>query len=489
MKPLYVLLTVFLWTAIAVSIAGAARRGLGQGPVEFFIGGRRLRGFVSGMTYSATTYSAFMLVGLVGLTYKSGVGALGFEMTYLIFTILFLVVFGPRFWLVAKDHDYITPPELLGNRYQSKWVAVIASAISFIMLIPYSSIQLMGAGLLVSGLSNNMIPFMVGVLLMAALSGFCAMWAGMRSVSWTDAFQAITMLTTSVIALFFIFFQFFDSPQGFVSTITVENPELLRFTWDAKYFVGLTLPWAFFALTNPQVAQRMFVPDKISSLRRMILYFSIFGFTYTIISTLFGLQAANILPGLENPDNAMPTLLTKIPVVLALIIFVGIFAAATSTLGSIVLTLSSQFSRDIAKQMWPELSEKKETWAGRVSMLVLLIVCVIFAWFQPGMIAVLSSMASGGLLVMAPTIVGAFFWIRSTASGASISMLVGGVVTATMYLAEVYPLGWWPSVWGLLVTACLFFTVSMLTQPPSNAEQFVRSLERQLEEHGFRAKI
>ncbi|MFW6137616.1 MAG: sodium:solute symporter family transporter, partial [Spirochaetota bacterium] len=79
MRPIFVLLAVGVWTVIALWIAAAARKGLGKGAEEFFIGGRRIRGFISGMTYAATTYSAFMLVGLVGLTYQSGVGALGFE--------------------------------------------------------------------------------------------------------------------------------------------------------------------------------------------------------------------------------------------------------------------------------------------------------------------------------------------------------------------------------------------------------------------------
>jgi solute:Na+ symporter, SSS family len=128
--------TVFVVIAVAV-----ARREMGQGVVEFFLGGRKIRGFVSGMTYAATTYSAFMLVGLAGLTYRSGVGALGFEMTYLMFTVIF---------------------KLLGKRYDHRNVSLAA-----------------------------------------------AIWAGMRSVSWTDAVQALVMIITSVIAILFVAFQFF----------------------------------------------------------------------------------------------------------------------------------------------------------------------------------------------------------------------------------------------------------------------------------------
>ena len=486
MRPIYVWIAMIVWTVVAAWIATAARRRMGAGASEFFIGGRRMQGFVSGMTYAATTYSAFMLVGLVGLTYRSGVGALGFEMTYLIFTVMFLVVFGPRFWLVGNRFEHITPPELLANRYESKSVAVVAATISFVMLIPYSSVQLMGAGFLVEGLSGGQIPFMAGVLVMALLSGFSAWWAGMRSVAWTDAFQAVTMLVTSIIALVFVAFQFFGSPGEFLTTVSENNPELLTFNWDPQLFIGLTLPWAFFALTNPQVSQRMYVPDRIVSLKRMIVYFAAFGFLYTIISTLFGYQAAVLLPGLENPDEAMPTLLTQVPTLLGLIIFIGIFAAATSTLGSIILTLSSLFVRDVVKHIKPDVPERSERLLGRVAMLVLLVACIVFAWFRPGLITVISSMASGGLLVMAPAIIGAFFWRRGTAAGAVISMAVGGIITAVMYLGNIYPLGWWPSVWGAGITTVLFVAVSLFTAPPRGADEFIDWLNAELETKGFR---
>ena len=480
MQPLTVILAMLFWTILTVAIAAAARRGMGTGASEFFIGGRRIRGFLSGMTYAATTYSAFMLVGLVGLTYRSGVGALGFEMTYLAFTLLFLLVFGPRFWIAGKTHNYITPPEMLAHRYENKWIALTAAIISFVMLIPYSAVQLIGAGLLVEGLTGGAIPFIVGVSVMAILSGVTAIWAGMRSVSWTDAFQAIAMIVTSVVAILYVFFNFFGSPVDFLVQVESSRPELLEFTWSPALFIGLALPWAFFALTNPQVSQRMFIPDRLSSMRRMIIYFAAFGVLYTVISTLFGFAATAIVPGLENPDLAMPTLLTRIPAPLAVVLFIGIFAAASSTLGSIALTLSSLFTRDVVRVVRPGMDEKREQLIARVAMIVLLLVCVGFASLQLDLIAVLSSMASGGLLVMAPAIIGAFFWKRGTAAGALWSMIIGGIAVGVMYIAGWKPLGWWPSVWGCAFTSVLFVVVSLATRPPDGATSFIDGVEQKL---------
>ncbi|MBS3812287.1 sodium:solute symporter family protein [Candidatus Bipolaricaulota bacterium] len=484
MNSLYVWISLFSWIGVATAIAYLAKRGLGEGVTEYFLGGRRLGGFISGMTYSATTYSAFMLVGLVGLTYESGVGALGFEMTYLTFTVFLLAIFAPRFWIASNKYDFVTPAELLSTRYESKWVGVVAALVFLVMLVPYAAVQLMGIGFLVEGLTGGEIPYMAGVIVMAVFAGFSALWAGMRSVSWTDAFQALTMLTTSLFALFYLFYHFFGSPVSFFRTISLENTELLKLSWDPRLFIGLALPWAFFALTNPQVSQRMFIPDRISSLKRMIVYFSVFGFIYTIISTLFGFQAANLLPGLTNPDKAMPALLTKIPTALGLVIFIGIFAAATSTLGSVILTLSSAVSRDVAKALVPHISERNELLAGKVFIPVLLGATVLFAWLQPGLIAVLSSMASGGLLVTAPALIGAFFWKRGTGVGVLSSMVVGGVITGLMYATGYKPLGWWPSVWGLGITSLIFVTVSIFTTRPRKSEKFVESINSEVKALG-----
>ncbi len=480
MKPLFVWAAIGIWTVVAILVARASRRGLRPGSTEYFIGGRRLRGFLSGMTYAATTYSAFMLVGLVGLTYRFGVAALGFEMSYLLFTIFFLVVFAPRFWYAGRTYDLVTPSELLAKRYESSPVGMATSLLAFFMLIPYSAVQLIGAGLLVEGLTGGEIPYMAGVLVMAMIAGVTSLWAGMRSVAWTDAVQGITMLVSAILVFVFVALRYFGGLGGFFQTVSTNHAELLTIQWDFGFFVGITLPWSFFALTNPQVSQRLFVPDRIGSIRRMILYFSVFGLIYTLISTLYGFQAAAMIPGLENPDAAMPALLTTVPVALALLLFVGIFAAASSTLGSIVLTLSSLFARDVAKSIRPGLTEERETSIGRGAMVLLLVACIGFAYLRPGLITVLSSMASGGLLVAAPAIIGSFFWRRGTATGVLLSVVVAGIGTGALYITGWYPLGIWPSIWGLAASTLLFLGGSLATRPPAIASEFVSGVEEHM---------
>ncbi len=142
-----------------------------------FLGNRQMNGFVSALSYSATTYSAFMMVGLAGLTYAGGVGALGFEIIYFAGVSL-VAIFGPKFWAVGKTFGYVTPSEMLGHRYNSKQVAMAVSVASCIFLIPYSAVQLAGVGYLLQGMSGGTITFTTGVALATVVAIFFSYIAG-----------------------------------------------------------------------------------------------------------------------------------------------------------------------------------------------------------------------------------------------------------------------------------------------------------------------
>src|SRR5690554_4912440 len=155
---------VIIYIIIASIIAILSRRGNETTMDGYFLGNRGLNGFVSALSYSATTYSAFMLVGLAGLTYKGGVGALGFELIYLMGVSL-VTFFGPRFWFAGQKYGYITPSEMLGDRYNNRHVAVIAALASCLFLIPYSAVQLSGIGYLLQGITNDAVPYTTGVII------------------------------------------------------------------------------------------------------------------------------------------------------------------------------------------------------------------------------------------------------------------------------------------------------------------------------------
>lgn len=486
-------LAIGLYVVLGFGIAFAARRHVGVGMSDFFLADRRVGGVISALTYSATTYSAFMLVGLAGLSYTGGVGALGFEMTYLCG--LFLAVFFlPRFWLAGRRYGYITPMDLLADRYQSKAVGAVAALLALVFLVPYSAAQLLGIGLLLSGMSGGGIPVLAGILVATLLAIAWSRIAGLRSIAWTDAFQAVVMMVSAILLLTLIVSEL-GGLKMFLSRFETEHAQLLTVPsgsglWGINMFVGMALPWFFFSISNPQVSQRFFIPASVKAMRQMMGGFLVFGFFYTLIAVLWGFGARMLVPGLSNADMATPTLLAMsfVPKALALVAMIGIVAAAVSTIDSILLTLSSVWARDIYRGVLnPRATEARELRMGQWVIPVMAVVALVFAWQASSksgldfMIAPLSAAASAGLLMVVPSIFGAFFWKRATAAASVASIVSGAALVLILQVTGAKPLGWWPGVWGLILCTVVFVAVSFVTRAPTaKAEEFLGYLSEKL---------
>ncbi len=483
MSALSVYAAFFAYVALGTLVAVLARRGLGAGLEGYFLANRSLGGVVLALSYAATTYSAFMMVGLAGLTHRGGVGALGFELIYLSGLAL-VVFFGPRFWEVGRRFHLVSPAQLLAFRYDSPTLGATVAAASVLFLVPYSSVQLSGIALLMQGLSGGAIPFATGLVLAAAVAVIWAWLGGLRSVAWTDALQALVMLVTALWVVAAVLGHL-GGIGGMFARLQEQAPQWLSVPGNGFFtphtFIGLSVPWFFFAISNPQVSQRLFAPRSLGSLRVMLLGFLAFGFLYTLISVIWGFSGRLLFPELSNPDLAAPTLLASrlIPPVVSLFAMVGITAAAVSTIDSILLTLSSMVASDLFRPLRPQAPEATLLAVGRWAIPVVAAMALGFASLRLGLIAVLSVASSAGLLVTVPSIVGAFYWPRGTAAGALASVVGGGAVVLVTQLTGLRPLGMWPGVWGLIVATGLFVGVSLLTRPAAErAREFGEALRQ-----------
>ncbi len=448
---------LLLWFLLGCIVSYYARKRTGPGIAEYFIANRTIGGFISAMTYSATTYSAFMMVGLVGMTYSVGISAMGFELSYLMGTILLLVLFAPYFWTIAKKYDCISPVELLSKAYQSRLLGAVATLFSMFMLIPYMSVQFTGIGYLMETLTG--IPYRVSVFITLIIILVFTLWAGMRSVAWTDCLQSIIMLISSLMLLYYIMNHFMGGLHQFFQIIQSDHSELLAAgKMPYQRFLGLTIPWLFFALTNPQVAQRMFIPKDQRSLKTMIIGFATFGLIYTLIVIHLGLAARHIIPVVANTDMITPLILEKVPTLLALIVFLGIVAASVSTINSIILTLSSMCTVDLYGQYF-EVEEKSKLMFGKIMVPVISLLAFFFSLGKFGIIVELSVMSSAGLLALAPSYFG-IFWHRRDLTAALSSIIIGGLAAVAIYFTGYYPLGIWPGVWCIIISTLVFIVIS-----------------------------
>ncbi len=410
MTQFIILLTLYVIIGSAIVLVVAKRK---QTQEEYFLGNRTIHWIVTALTYAATTYSAFMMVGLVGMAYGTGVGAMIFELVYLVATVLILVFYGKKIWHLGKDNGYVSPMEMFADRY-GKITEALGAIIAFIALVPYASVQVIGLALV---FGNYGIGFVTGVTIASIIIFIWAFMGGLRGVALTDALQGLFMMVVAIAVLAWTGREF----DGFEMS-TFPNQ-----VWTPLFFINITLPWAFFALTNPQVVQRLFIIKDPAGLKKMIILFASFGAVYTVIVTMIGFAAKagtleGVLPVIQDRDTVTVQLMGRMGAILALPLGLSIIFASVSTSNSIILTLSSMMTRDVFRM-------RKSMVIGRVFTFVMTLIVFLFSLLRPDYLVELSVASSRILLVFLPLYIGLFHWKRGGVC-AGVFTIVGGAVLA-----------------------------------------------------------
>ncbi len=445
MNDFLLLLGAYAVTGTAVS-AAVIRRNRTQS--DYFIGNGAVGWVLSAMTYAATTYSAFMMVGLVGLSYAGGVGALYFELIYLVATVILLAVYGRRIWELARKNNLVSPTELFAHGY-GRATATAGAILAGLALIPYTAVQVIGLSVILEGYG---ITYTSGVIFAVLVIATWTLLGGLRGVAITDAIQGVFMMILAAAALFWT-----GSRYGGMVLSTFPNR-----IWTPAFFVNLTLPWSFFALTNPQVLQRIFILKRREDLSRMIVLFAVFGLIYTVVVTVVGFSArygteAGLLPAIADQDRVIVAVMAQMGRALALPLALSIVFASVSTANSILLTLSSMFTRDVIRR--GETSENGGSHRGgpvtmgRIVVLVLAVLVGLFALTRPDTLVELSVASSRILMVFLPLLFG-LFYLRDNGPRAGLLTIIGGGVAA-LVLGYLFPT--YSSVLTLAAVFLLFF--------------------------------
>jgi len=434
MAPVVLLGGIYGLAGTVISILVMRAR---QSQEDYFLGGRAIGWVISAMTYAAPTYSAFMMVGLVGMSYATGVGALIFEMAYLVATLILLSIYGARMWELGRQKGFISPMEMFSDRY-GPLTGTLGAIVAFVALIPYTSVQVIGLALI---FQNYQIGFTTGILIAAAIICIWALLGGLRGVAITDALQGAFMIALAVAAVVWCGRRF-----GGVELSTFPNK-----VWTPVVFVNLTRPWCFFALTNPQVVQRLFILKEKRDFRKMLVLFGVFGFLYTAIVTIVGFSAkfgtlSGTFPQVADRDTVIVHVLGQMGRWLALPLALTIIFAAVSTANSIILTLSSMLTRDVLRQ-------KRSAWFGRLFIVVLTLLVVLFSLTRPNYLVELSVSSSRILMVFLPLFLG-LFHLKAGGRLAGVLTLVGGGALAILFGSLGLRLS---SVWTLLAALGMFF--------------------------------
>lgn len=192
---------------------------------------------------------------------------------------------------------------------------------------------------------------------------------------------------------------------------------------------------------------------------------------------------------LANPEIA------QLPPWVIALVAAGGLAAALSTAAGLLLVISTSISRDlIKKQLRPNISEKGELLAARISILVAVVIAGLFGIYPPGFVAAVVALAFGlAAASFFPAIILGIFDKRMNKEGAIAGMVVG--ISFMMFYMIRYKTGffgfpprpaaeWWfgtsPEGFGtlaMLLNTLVSLVVSRFTaEPPQEVQDMVENI-------------
>lgn len=477
---------------------------------DYFVANRSIGPILLLMSVFGTTMTAFALVGSTGKSYEVGVGVYGLmaSSSGLVHSLVFFLV-GLRLWAIGKRYGFVTQIQYFRARLDSPVIGYLLFPILVALVIPYLLIGLLGAGVVVRGMTIGMFPDQFAGTLNAGtgqtmfpgaipiwLTGLCVSFVvlfyiflgGLRGAVWANAFQTTVFMSTGLVA-FLLISDRLGGVQEASAKVLRDAPEF--FMREGKVGHGEFLTYMLVPLSVgmfPHVFQHWLTARSARTFRLTLVAHPLFILIVWLPCVLIGTWArgAGIHPPGGNVNAVLPTMVAQLlhdPYLTGLLM-AGILAAIMSSLDSQFVCLGTMFTHDIVLHLpgQSRLGDAQKVLVGRIFIIAIVALTYTLTLFPPPSIFDLAVWCFSGFASLFPLVFAAVYWRRLTLAGAVASILVmAGTWGYFFYRGLIHPpAGGTPGgeylISGMMPVALIFaasavtlYAVSLVTRPPAAA--------------------
>ena len=456
---------IIIYFSLLIGLGIFAHRHTKKTAEDYFLANRSFGPIILLFTLAATNFSAFTFLGFAGNAYKTGFGQYGIMAFGTGFMAIMFFIIGRKVWILGKEKKYITPPELIGDRFNSISLRVIFMSVMVIFTIPYLATQAIGAGIIIKNMAG--IEMQVGAVIVMIIIMFYVLFGGMRASGWTDVIQGIIMISALTIAVVIIAVNLGGFEAANIASYNA-NPSLFTRPGEGDFFLpqiwfSYMILWLLADPMFPQIFSRFYTAKNQKSLKiSMILYPFLVSFLF-LFPVLIGVWAhgAGINP--DTNDNVLPLMVEKYASVVYPFVMIGALSALMSTADSQLLSLSTMLSRDIPikKKHFSDLI------SGKIIIVALTIFAIIYvvAGYDPsiGIMSTLVKTTFSGLAVLFPTTIAVLYWKKATKWGCIFSIILGEITIFLIQYNILPSFGFLSAIWGVLVAFIVLIFISYIT--------------------------
>ena len=424
-----VALAAFAVTMITIGCISYAKSKTLEG---FLLGGRNVGPWVTAFSYGTTYFSAVVFVGYAGQHgWNIGIGAIWIGIGNAILgCLLSWLLFANRTRRMTKKLSAKTMPDYFEKRYGSKGMKILAAAIIFIFLVPYSAAVYKGLGALFSAVFPG-VETWIWMLIIACLTAIYLVAGGYVATAYSDLVQGIIMIVGVVCLVVAVLSH--DSVGGISGLLQnlgsfeslPDDPNPTTGSQLTSIFGGSSFKFLCFnvMLTSfgtwglPQMIGKFYAIKDTAAIKRGTLISTIFCLIIGCGAYLIGSTSRLVLGG-QLPeggiDSVIPALMMEVlgngifGVILLALIMVLLLSASMSTLEAVVLTSASAVAVDLIPAVRKkEIEPKHQMLLTRILCLVFVACSFIFATQNIPIIVSLMSFSWG---IVSGCFIGPYLW-------------------------------------------------------------------------------
>lgn len=470
---------------------------------DFYLGGRKLGPFVTAMSAEASDMSSWLLLGLPGVAYLSGLADASWTAIGLaVGTYLNWLIVAKKIRRYSIKVDAITVPEFFSKRYRDKKniLQFVAALIIIIFFIPYTGSGFSACGKLFNSLFG--VNYHTALIVSAIVIAVYTTLGGFLAASTTDFIQSIVM-TIAIIVVFSFgasvaggWNAVMDNAKelpGYLSLVATHSVADASSKPYSALSIASTMAWGLGYFGMPHILLRFMAARKESELklsRRIASIWVVISMAVAILIGVVGLGMSNVGAIVKLEGSNSETVLVKIAELLASkgwicavvagVILAGVLAATMSTADSQLLAAASSVTEDIlSSKFGVKVKDKTQMIIARVAVIAISCIGIFVAWNPDSSVFKIVSFAWAGFgATFGPVVLLALFWKRSNFQGAAAGM-VAGAVMVFVWKFVIAKIGGVFAIYELLpafiVAIIVNVVVSLLTKAPS--EDMIKEFE------------
>ena len=404
---------------------------------DYMLAGRGLGPVVTALSAGASDMSGWLLMGLPGALYLTGVVEGWIAVGLTIGAWLNWKYVAPRLRTYTEvASNSITVPSFLDNRlHDSRHLLRWASGLIILVFFTfYVSSGMVSGGTFFE--SSFGMDYRLGLTLVAGITVVYTLVGGFLAVSYTDLVQGL-MMVAALLAVPIAGVIHLGGVGATLEAVSAVDPTYWAVVGPSTSMIGIVsaLAWGLGYFGQPHIIVRFMAmrsPQEATAGRRVGIGWMLFACLGAAGTAVIGVAVYQRDGGaLSNPETVFISLGQMLfhPFVAGFML-AAILAAIMSTVASQLLVTSSAVIEDLYMQVaHREVSQRKLVMYSRFSVLVIAVVAAAMAWTPNDTILALVAFAWAGFgASFGPTVLLSLYWKRLTPVGALAGMVTGAVV-------------------------------------------------------------